>query len=181
MGGVMDNRQRGFTLLELMVVFALIGALSVAFLMDIGTTMAKSHAIQQVRDIHALGRATLKMEDVLKNTASSVTGGNLVIKGAFPRGGITQTNNSFTSAIGTSITVSWSKAAKELSIANAAVPQGDCVDVLKNVNAAQFRRIVVTAGATTNTLTRANWPITLASAANACPTANSTITFVIRL
>lgn len=177
----MQASERGFTLLELMVVFALIGAISVAFLMDIGSSMGKTHAMQHIRDIHALSRAALNMESDLKATTDSVVGGELVIKGAFPHGGITQTNNTFTSAVGTSITVSWSKAAKEVSIANAGVPQGDCVELLKHVDVSPFSRIIAAAGATSTTLTRANWPISLTTAASTCPADTSTVTFVMKI
>ena len=173
--------QQGFTLLELMVVFALIGAISVAFLMDIGSSMGKTHAVQHIRDIHALSRAALNMESALKATTDSVVGGQLVIKGAFPHGGITQTNNAFAAAVGLSITVSWSKAAKELSIANAGVPKGDCVELLKHIDVSPFSSITAAAGVISTTLTRANWPISLTSAASTCPAAASTITFVMKI
>jgi len=169
--------QRGFTLIELMVVLAMIGALSVVFLMDIGTTMGKTHSVQHVRDIHALGRAALKLEDALKATANAITGGNMVIQGAFPHGGITQSGNSFTPAIGSALTVSWNQSSATLSMINTAVAQPDCVELLKSIDAAMFSRIVVTQGATTHILTRSNWPITLAVAANNCPNTPSTITF----
>jgi len=173
--------QRGFTLIELMVVFAMIAALSMVFLMDIGATMGKTHSVQHVRDIHALARASLALEDALKATPNAVTGGNMVIQAAFPHGGITQTGNSFTSAIGTSITVSWNQGGKELSIINTVVPQADCIDVLKSVDASSFTRIVVAAGATSNTLSSGSWPITLATASGACPAADASLTFVLKL